>query len=438
MSFLSQYFRAFRGGVAAILLAASGLFAEASAPAKAAEDPFSTVKVEFFGAEKGFAAGSNQVNLLCVVRNTGKEALAANTLRVRCYALTGFDYTDGELTPLVPALAPGQAAAFRWHLAPTDRSNALVATALLMRAVSSARDAAKSPVQVGAASPAPAAEEAAPVPRAFLSVIPHITSPATANAPASGFAVPSASFSGSTAKIGNERVSLRIVSAAGRAPVGFLAGKTEAAWQSAGVIFPLFSILASGEGQKPWMRAFKWSSSDAHEEAETATLTLTGNCGDDWEAQVLLETHKATGAINGKIRLKARKTARLFSVDLPRITAAVEGARGLPPADGNATLLNSSREDAGTEGVAAANRGSLTSGLAWALRSPIADWQAARLPLADADHSVQLGAAFSSPTDARGEVFLPGGLVEFSFRLFCVSPSVTVRDAQKFAPNGAP
>ena len=412
-------------------------------PAAAAEDPLTTVKVEFFGAEKGYAAGSGHVTLLCVLRNTGKEPLPASTLRVRCYALSGLDYTDGELTPLVPALSPGQAAAFRWHLAPTDRSNALVATALLMRAVTPARLAAQNPVVVNPnpAETDPALDQPAPVPHAFLSVIPHISSPAAATAPPSGFAGPASVYTSTHAKIGNDRVSLRLQLAAGRAPVGFLAGKAGTAWQTAGVVFPLFSILAAGDGQKPWQRAFKWSTTDSHTDADASQLVLTGNCGDDWEAQITLETRKDTGAINGRLRLKARRTSRLFAVQLPRITAPTDSAKPAPPADGNGIVLTvdpDAADASAMEGAAAVHRGMLTSGISWTPRSPVTDWLATKLPAGDTEHAVQLGVGWGASADSRGEVFLPGGLVEFAFRLFCASPSLTVRDAERFILTTAP
>src|SRR5450631_3166121 len=41
------------------------------------------IRVDYFGAEKGYAVGSNAVTMLCVLRNVGRAALPEGTLRVR-------------------------------------------------------------------------------------------------------------------------------------------------------------------------------------------------------------------------------------------------------------------------------------------------------------------------------------------------------------------
>ena len=75
------------------------------------------LRVEFLGAEKGFAVGTQSVTILCVIRNIGSVALPENSARVRCYPLTGMDFMDGQLWPVIPVLSPNQAVAFRWRLA---------------------------------------------------------------------------------------------------------------------------------------------------------------------------------------------------------------------------------------------------------------------------------------------------------------------------------
>jgi len=116
-----------------ILMALFSPAASAQAPAApmppASNPPMPELRVEYLGAEKGYAVGTKDFTLLCVVRNVGMAPLPDKTLRLRCYTLVGLDYTSGELTPLVPALAPNQALAFRWRLTPSALPSSTVARA---------------------------------------------------------------------------------------------------------------------------------------------------------------------------------------------------------------------------------------------------------------------------------------------------------------------
>ncbi len=397
-------------------------------------DAFS-IRVDYFGAEKGYAEGMNTVTMLCVLRNVGKEAVPENRLKVRCYTLAGLDYTEGELTPVIPPLAPGQAASFRWKLAPTDKTGSLVASVLITRIEDKPKVvqiATQSPVVVGSQlaplAPQPSAQAAPYVPQAFLAVIPHLVNNA---APITGgFTAPSASSSYGSARIGNDRVLLRLLPAAANGALGLLGAKSANGWNSVAAVGPLVEIRASADGQSPWWRSFRWSESDWHSDASGANVTLLGNCGDDWEAQVTLSVRKDSGAIDGKLRLKARKTARLFSIQLPRLTAPVDRLRAIPPADGRSVLIGTNPPNSGEEPLLAAHNGMVTTGIAWSAQAPLPDWATASLPQGDSDHTVQLGARWNAGD--RGEVFLPGGIVECSFRIFAVSPSDSIADARKF------
>lgn len=423
--------------VAAKLIASPTAASAAGQPPSADSTALPEIRVDYFGAEKGYAEGVNTVPILCVVRNVGKSALAANTLRVRCYTLAGLDYTEGELTPLVPALAPGQAASFRWRLQPTDRSNSLVASVLITRVEDkSVRTASVSPVVApGTTNAGGAVQEIVKLymPRAVLSVIPHLhglVPPITG-----GFTLPNATSTpnAGSARIGNEHLLLRIMPTASHGAVVIIAAKSPDGWGTAGAASSLVEIQVAADGQLPWWRAFKWSQSDVRTDLTGATLTLTGTCGDDFEATITLQTRKDSSAIDGKVRLKARRTSRLFSIQLPRLDSATDRSRPLPPLDGSSALIGTSAPDNGDlpNSVAAAHRGMVTAGLSWSEQPPLAEWVPFALPQGDTDHTVQLGMRWNS--GERGEVVLPGGIIECNFRIFAYAPSDSIRDARKFA-----
>ncbi len=394
--------------------------------------PAPDIRVDYFGAEKGYVVGTARRNNALRSPKCWQRSAAGQRLRVRCYALAGLDYTEGELTPLVPPLQPQQAAAFRWRLQPTERTATLVASVLLSKVE-------EKPASVPDVNPVFASGPAGPteqlsleavayVPKAVVSVVPHLVG-STPDIGA-GFAVPTAISSANSARIGNDRLILSVAPGLGHTAVGFLSAKSAGEWETVGVAWPLVQIRASDDGQSPWWRNFHWSHSESHTDPGSASLDLYGTCGDTWEAQISLETHKDSGVLNGRLRLKARKTCRLFGVQLPRLISAVDRLHPFPAADGSSSLViaNSSGDEA--DNLAAAHKGLITSGIAWPSRSPLSDWAAFPLPRGDTDHTEQLGMQWAG--GERGEVVLPGGIVDFSFRIFCLAPSDNARDAHRF------
>ncbi len=422
-----------RVAAAAILLVALGsqkAICQAN-PTPPALAPAPDIRVDFFGAEKGYAIGANDVTMLCVLRNVGRAALPANALRVRCYALAGLDYTDGELTPLVPPLMQQQAVAFRWRLQPTDPKAALVASVLLTKVEDK-------PVSGPGVSPAStsSAISADPrnvqpisyIPKAVLAVVPHI---AGSTPDIFGFTAPAAVSGATSARIGNDRLSLTIAHVSGNGAVGLLAAKSLAGWDYVGVAWPLAQIRTSIDGQSPWWNSFRWTHSESHSEPGSASLDLFGLCGDVWEAQITIETHKDSGILAGRLRLKARKTCRLFGVQLPRLISPSDRTHPVPSSDGSASLVITNPTGDVSDNLAAVHKGLVTSGLAWTAHAPVTDWLAIPLPPGDMDHTEQLGVQWVGGD--HGEVVLPGGIIDFNFRLFCLSPGDSVRDAHRFA-----
>jgi hypothetical protein len=233
------------------------------------------------------------------------------------------------------------------------------------------------------------------------------------------------------ARIGNDRLSLTITSVSGRAAMGLLAAKSPIGWDYVGIAFPLVEVHSSLDGQSPWWRTFRWTQSESHSGPASASLDLYGLCGDEWEVQLTLDAHKDSGILTGRLRLKARKTCRLFGVQLPRLVSPSDRTGPTPPADGSSALVLSSLVSDEADNLAAVHKVSVTSGVAWSAHPPFPEWTAFALAPGDTDHTEQLGVQWAGGD--RGEVVLPGGIIDLNFQLFCFSPSDTVRDAQKFA-----
>lgn len=162
-------------------------------------------------------------------------------------------------------------------------------------------------------------------------------------------------------------------------------------------------------------------------------MTLFGTIGQRWNAELTFETRADTGVIYGRARLTARRNMRLYGVMLPRLQAASPApSAGRPRADGSAELLPPDTSPVAAEPlVSADNTGSVTYGIAWPSTCAITDWHPKRLPVGDVDHLRILGADWSG--DDRGELCQAGGAVEFSFKIFAIAQSYTVRDALRYA-----
>jgi hypothetical protein len=364
--------------------------------------------------------GHNDVILLCVVRNVSTVPLPEKMLRVHCYPVAGLDYTDGDMTPLVPPLAPNQAVAFRWRLSSTESHQALIAAAQLENvgqpAAINMRQNGQSPIT--------------------LAVVPRFdASPHFGAAIAGAELAPQAGVARGEAWLASNRVALRFLSSDRDEPLLLLAAKAGLLWHMVAMGLPLARVRSAEDGQTPWWETLRWRNARATADKDQATLTLYGNIGSRWGVQLRFDAHRDTGAIDGRLRLTARRTMRCYAVQLPRllVTESDPGTVG-GHADGSPSLLPDLEvsplpEDAR---VAAAHQSGITFGLTWPLNPPLAGWTWTRIsaPIGTSPTlSAECGVAEGTET---GEVVLPGATLEFPFKLFALGPSDTVRDALRF------
>ncbi|HZO90911.1 MAG TPA: hypothetical protein VFB38_21480 [Chthonomonadaceae bacterium] len=419
-----------------------------SAPTSA-PPPAPNIHIEFFGAERGYAVGTESVVFLCVVRNVGTAPLPENALRLRLFPAAGLDYTSGDTMPGLPALAPNQAVAFRWRLQPSDATGPLVAAVLFEPGAPSA-EPTRGPAPPSSAGIAPSAPQGVigvaqvtappasapsppvpmPVPRAVLTVVPRFASgPRVMGA---SDRLPAARVQSGRAWVGNDRVGVQVVAAEGRLPVLLLAGKEGQDWRALSTGVPLIQVQSGEEGQTPWWETFRWRNWQVTGDKDSATLILQGTLGARWRAEVHLTAQSNTAAINGRLRLIPLRTMRLYGVRLPRLLADNEAANGAPPkADGTGVAVASETSLLPeTARIAASHVGTMTFGLTWPSALPLSGWRAAPLPTGDAERLRVLGVQLEG--DPQGALFTRGTPVEFTFRLFAFAPSFTLRDASRF------
>lgn len=436
MTFPNTFYRIWRFGhwaLLPLLLMAAGRCAHAqngTAPPGGPE-----VRVEYFGAERGYVVGMETVNLLCLVRNVGAAALPERRIRLRCYAASGLDYTSGETLPFVPPLGRNELVAFRWRLQPDTEKSALVA-AVLIEDMGAAAALASGPIAPPGSGPHATPASAVPVTLSpgpvVLSVIPRFqATPRYGSPPAAPNPAPRAAANSNDAWISNETLTARAVVGQRGMPLLLLSGREGGVWQPLAVAPSLGSVRSGEEGQRPWWETFRWTGAKSSADATTATLTLTGTCGARWRAELILTAQAGTAAMEGRLRLIARQTLRCYGVELPRLLVPADPARAAAVrADGSALTLPSEEPPLSENApVAARKTGSLTFGIAWPTSVALADWRWSRLAEGDERLISVLGAEWSEP---GGSLVLPGGAIEFPFRLFAIASSGTIRDALRF------
>jgi hypothetical protein len=416
---VSGNYKSIGAALAASLLWAATAGRAQNAPTAAA---MPQVRVEYFGTERGYTIGRSDIVLLCILRNIGTNPLPEKALRLHCYAIAGLDYTQGDMDPGVPPLAPNQAAAFRWRLTPSESRQALIAAA-----------------QVESDTP-PAAIAGRPMadPPVTLTVVPRFDAPPRFGAPIVGADLtPQAGTARGEAWLASNRIALRFLASDRDEPILLLAAKPAAAWQMVTTGMPLARVRSCEDGQLPWCETFRWRRTRAYVDKDRAMLTLIGNIGTRWSAELTFEAHHDTCVIEGRLRLTARRTLRCYSVSLPCLLAAEENPNGgvtTPRADGSPMLLPESDpsplpDDAR---VLAARQSGITFGLTWPSNPPLAGWVWGRLPGPAVTGPTLAATCSSSDRTANGEVVLPGATLELPFRLFAFGPSDTIRDALRF------
>jgi hypothetical protein len=391
------------------------------------------IHIEFFGAERGYAAGMENVTLLCVVRNAGTAPLPENTLQLRLFPAAGLDYTSGETMPSLPALAPNQAVAFRWRLAPAAGKGPLVADLLLQGIPSSLPTAAPSATNGGSSAVSSTPTVPLPAPRVVMTVVPRLPVAPTLGRPTTPpDAAPLAEADAGQGWVGNDRVGARVIAAEGRVPILLLAGREGPNWVATAQGISLAQTRSGEEGQNPWWETFRWRTTRLQHDPDSATLTLEGTVGARWRAELILTAQRDSSVLNGRLRLTALRPMRLYNVQIPILLAAGETAESTPPrAEGSALPVAADAPILPDNArVLATRTHGITFGLAWPSMLPLPGWRANVLPAGDGDRLHVLGVRYEG--DERGELISSKTTVEFAFRLFALSPSDTVRDALRF------
>lgn len=395
--------------------------------------------IEYFGAERGAAVGSEDVVFLAIVRNRTNTPIAAGQFRLWCYAVNGLDYTSGETMPILPILAPNQALAYRWRLSVSAGRQTLMAAALLQRVPITTRSAGSNGNNPGVGAsvilPEPEAEGTSDVSsiQTTIAVVPRVSRmPGDTAISIKPGDAPNASAGPNSAAISNDLISLRIMHADRKQSVFSLAARKGTDWSELATGISLGAILSAEEGQTPWWEAFRWKEAHAANEKDLASLILTGTFGNRWRAEMTLETHRFSSAINVRMRMVALRTLRCKGFKLPEMlaerdhkTVTTLRADGSPIfCENDSSLLSESRQ------LSAVRRDAVTFGMTWSNTAFLQGFEWNPLPVQDPQLITVLGGT-SSASDA-GEVILSGASIDINFRIFAFTPSSTIKDAIKF------
>jgi hypothetical protein len=216
-----------------------------------------------------------------------------------------------------------------------------------------------------------------------------------------------------------------------RNPLLLLQGKDGKKWLALGVATSLAEIMAAEEGQKPWADSFRVGSFSVNNDSDGATLSLTGMVGRRWNAELTFEAIRATGAIRGKLRLVARRTLRVFRVQLPTLLGTPETALA-SKADGSPLPVQEAVSPLSpTTSLSALLSNRVTFGVAWTNTATVPDWKWERVPIGDSQRAPLLGVGWLAPP--KGDIIDAGATLEFSFRLFALGGSNSVQDALPMA-----
>ncbi len=424
------------------------------------------MRIETFGPERGYVVGVESVVLLCVVRNGGAMPLPADVLRLRCYPISGLEYTSGNLLPTLPLLAPGQAVAYRWRLAQSDAKMVLAAGVVLERTEEEKRRrgeeerrgeegkasagtlnggtpalpdnpaTASAPVSGGTTAAGNTPSPLSPLsssPLLAFAIIPRLPrAPGFGDAPVSKDALPHADERDGIALALNNRVGIRVQIGTGRDSLLQLAVRDGAGWRIAAFAMPLLRANVAEDGQIPWWQTFRCQAMRAREDKDSATLTLTGTLGAACRVEIVFEARPDTCVLSGRARLTATRPLRLSGIHLPALVAGADDRNlSAPRQDGSPLLLADTPSPLPDDArVAAAHTGATTFGLSWPAEAPLTGWKWTRLPGGDGAYTLNLGAQAGGSAD--GDLVPAGTTLEIPFRLFAFAPSDTVRDALRF------
>jgi hypothetical protein len=269
--------------------------------------------------------------------------------------------------------------------------------------------------------------------RATLAVIPRLSSmPRADNIPLAPGTTLRANSGPDEAVLANDRVQVRVLAGERRSPLLILAAKEGNGWRTVATGTPLIEVNAGEEGQLPWWETFRWKETRTSHEKTSASLTLTGEIGRRWRAELTLEVKPGTAALDGNLRVTPLRTLRLYGVRLPRLLPVNREGTTLKP-DGSAlsVIQNEPILPEDTR-VRALRSDGITFGITWPAAPPLADWEWTSATPYNTNLLSVLGAEWTGP-DAGG-IIQPGASVTFPFRLFAFGPSDSLKDALRFMP----
>lgn len=391
----------------------------------------SDVRVEYFGAERGYLVGQDNLTLLCVVRNFGPTPLGDSALRLRCTPISGLDYTSGNLTPTLPALATNQAVAYRWRFAPTDALAPLIASVIL-ESISPEASSGSTASGPHLSDIHPADSHPVEPPQVTLTTVLRYTHPPRfGDQPAEKDGTPRAFFGADEAFVGNDRVGLHVVANDKSQPILLLAGRLANAWVPVASFLPVLALKSGEEGQLPWWESFRWRDTRCGGTKQAASITLVGTLGNHWRAELTLEARRDTAVLSARLHLVALRPMRCLSLQLPRLlTIAEDRPRTASRADGTAIVVPDSPSllPDDTRGLSG-RANSVTFGLAWPATTPLADGRWTPLRTGDGSSIID---AVQCDAGGAGVPIPKGGSLDTTFRLFAHAPSDTIRDALRF------
>ena len=375
------------------------------------------ISIDYFGLERGYTVGGQPVGLLCVVRNKGKETLPANQLRLRLNTIQGLDYTQGELRPLLPEMGAGHALSFRWILSPLSLQANLIASVVLEKA----------PALQEASANSVAAE-----PQMVVSLLTRFMNSPVLFTPNLKPSDPPRARANGVWWIGNDRAGVQVHLSSNRNPTLFLQGRVGKEWQTLAFAPLLAEVRSAEEGQVAWAEAFRVGSANVSNEADGATLNLLGAVGKRWSAEVQFTIAPSTGAVQGRLRLTAKRTMRVFSIRLPLLIGVSDTLSSDVKADGKpipvTPFVNPIEEKTTVSALLTKN---IVYGIAWTNTAPIPDWRWERSSIGDPLRAPLLGVMWLAPE--KGDIVSAGATLDIPFRLLALGESQSTTAASPFA-----
>lgn len=413
--------------IAAFASAVSPLCRGQQAQPKQATPAVSRVHILYFGADGGVSAGQGDVHFTCVVRNDGALPLPEGAAHVRCFTISGLDYTSGDMRPALPEMRAGEAVAIHWRLAPTDTVTPLAAGVVLLPNNVEAASATQR------ADSQPATQQANVGPDYAVAVVPRVARLESLDMPATLHpGAPWARTAEGIGAVGNDRVRVEAVLSRTGSPILIESSRAvpTGPWIDTAVIFPVLLVRSAVPGARSWDKDFRCTGLHAEMPTEAGTLKLEGAVGDGWTALVTLTAQKDTCAIAGSVRVTARwsehvSSMELFGVSVPEHTP-VPGEIGVP------VEVNLKPPAFGADAcVDATNVDGITTGFAWPGESPLPQWQWQRRELDGADGESHLAVRWTPPGPSADVA--AGATLSLNFRLFALVGSTDVHDALRFA-----